>query len=162
MKTLSVNIPKTYYDIISEIAFEGKTTKSDVFRKVNGLLTEGFNFDFSTHDKPMLNHVQSISILQYSLLEFMKEQLIFHTGKNKQKASSYGCLYKTTKIQYDYYSKSVLDLLDEGFNQMSDNLAAELAERVETVAYLIDSGNNNDWSKINKIGNEVRKRNRRK
>ena len=163
MKRLGVYVPKVYYDILQEISDDENISKSEAFRLVNGLMTQEFNFDFSTHDKPLLNYAQTISIIQYSMLEFIHSQMVFHTNnKNINKAKFYEYLYKLTKIQYDYYDKSLLTMLDEGFESLTDDLSEKLAERVETIAYALEKGTTDEWNEINKIGKKIIKRERKR
>ena len=155
MEALAVNVPLKYKETLQEVAKEEKTSVSDIFRKVNGLITRGFNFDFSIHDKPLLNYAQTVSIIQYAMLEFIHEQMLFHANKNKNKSEFYEYLYKTTKIQYDFYDKSLLTMLNDGFDALSDDLSERLADRVETIAFMLEKGTNDEWNQLNNIAKKV-------
>jgi len=156
MKTLSVVVPDSYYNVFHTASLKQQIPKSEIFRNLHSLNEEGFNFDMSVRERPILLYMQSLSVLLYSVCDYLDTQVKFYKDKDKEKYKLYLFLQKHTITHYQFFSSTTLDFLTEAFDNLSDDFADKAAERVTDMSYLIEKGTPEDWSIINKLAKKYR------
>jgi len=156
MKTLSIIVPDSYYNIFEKASREQNITKSEAFRNIYSLNEEGFSIDISAKEKPILLYMQSVAILIYAMCDYLDTQIEFYKDKNKEKYKLYLFLQKHSITHYQFFSSTALDFLTEAFETLSDDVLDKSAERMTDMSYLIEKGTNEDWNIISKLAKKYK------
>ena len=155
--TLTVAVPREYKKAIIEVAEKEGVSVSEVFRRIHSLNADEFRFVFTKKDSELLTYAQTMFILLYGFIDYLKGQRKIYAKRNPTKEAFYSFVEKQVTTQYNYYSERLLPVLEEGFNEAYDGIVEKEAEKIEHLAYLIEKGDDSDWTVIKKIAKKYMK-----